>query len=142
MNPVSTHTIRRFVWMAFTTSNGRRLSSGSGPRYFTAASSPKTICRPNSSMATTKYGYAIHCVRYRIRVILLSQGHQVCHELLDLLGRQYLHVVVRHERPSIRGVDRPRDQMRVRIHYGLADVPLGIGGRAPVVRAVYECSGA
>ncbi len=55
MKPVSTHTISRLVWIVLVTSNGRMYSSGSGPRYLAADSSPNTICSPNSTMATAKY---------------------------------------------------------------------------------------
>ena len=55
MKPVSTHTINKLVWMTLVTSNGRIYSSGSGPRYLAAESSPNTSCRPKSTMATAKY---------------------------------------------------------------------------------------
>ena len=55
MNPVSTHTTSRFVWITLATSKGRTLSSGSGPRYFVAASKPNASCKPNSTIASAKY---------------------------------------------------------------------------------------
>jgi hypothetical protein len=54
MKAVSSQTRSRFVWIALTTSNGKTLSSGSGPRYLATASRPKTICKPKRSRATTK----------------------------------------------------------------------------------------
>ncbi|MDT4881783.1 hypothetical protein FQZ97_1176680 [compost metagenome] len=55
MKPVSTHTISRLVWITLVTSKGRMFSSGSGPRYLVADSSPNTSCSPNNTMATAKY---------------------------------------------------------------------------------------
>ena len=46
MNPVSTQTISRLVWIALVTSNGSQSLIGSGPRYFAADSRPNAICKP------------------------------------------------------------------------------------------------
>src|SRR5512144_476250 len=102
MNPVITHTRRRFVWISLATSNGIRLISGSGPRYLAAARSPNATWSPNSSRATTKYGYATRCERYLMMAPSL-EGQEVRHDVIDLLRLERLAVVRRHQRVAAGG---------------------------------------
>ncbi len=96
MKPASTHTMSRFVWMAFAVLKGIQLMIGSGPRYFTASRRPNTIWRPNRIRATAKYGYATNWDRKRMAGPS-AQGHEVGDELIDLFGREEVLRVGGHE---------------------------------------------